>query len=191
MSEYFQHFPQINYDITGEKPIKTKIAINIMLKAKIKSILQNDIINYFPYSIPESERPDITSFKIYGHVKYTWLIFLINDIHDPLFDWPLNSREFGAYVKNKYGTLTAAKNGIHHYEKIVRTRTEATGTSEPIPEATLEVDVTTYNDLDAVDRNIVYCYDWEIIRNDAKRDIKLIDRRYVSDILSEHSEKLD
>ena len=191
MSEYFQHYPQINYDITGEKPIKTKIAINIMLKAKIKSILQNDIISYFPYSIPESERPDITSFKIYGDVKYTWLIFLINDIHDPIFDWPLNSREFGAYVKNKYGTLAAAKNGIHHYEKIVRTRTEATGTSEPIPEATLEVDVTTYNDLDAVDRNIVYCYDWEIIRNDAKRDIKLIDRRYVSDILSEHSEKLD
>jgi len=191
MSEYFQHYPQINYDITGTKPRKTKIAINIMVKAKIKSILKNDIINYFPYSIPESERPDITSFKIYGDVKYTWLIFLINDIHDPIFDWPLNSREFGAYVKNKYGTLAAAKNTTHHYEKIVRTRTEATGTSEPIPEATLEVDVTTYNDLDAVDRNIVYCYDWEIIRNDAKRDIKLIDRRYVSDILSEHSEKLD
>jgi len=191
MSEYFQHYPQINYDITGTKPRKTKIAINIMVKAKIKSILKNDIINYFPYSIPESERPDITSFKIYGDVKYTWLIFLINGIHDPIFDWPLNSREFGAYVKNKYGTLAAAKNGIHHYEKIVRTRTEATGTSEPIPEATLEVDITTYDALDAADRNIVYCYDWEIIRNDAKRDIRLIDRKYVSDILSEHSEKLD
>jgi hypothetical protein len=191
MSEYFQHYPQINYDITGIKPTKTKIAINIMVKAKIKSILKNDIINYFPYSIPESERPDITSFKIYGDVKYTWLIFLINGIYDPLFDWPLNSREFGAYVKNKYGTLSAAKNGIHHYEKIVRTRIEATGTSEPIPEATLEVDITTYNALDAADRNIVYCYDWEIIRNDAKRDIKLIDRKYVADILSEHSEKLD
>jgi len=191
MSEYFQHYPQINYDITGIKPIRTKIAINIMVKAKIKSILKNDIINYFPYSIPESERPDITSFKIYGDVKYTWLIFLINDMHDPLFDWPLNSREFGGYVKNKYGTLAAAKNGVHHYEKIVRTRTEATGTNEAIPEATIEVDITTYDALDPADRNIVYCYDWEIDRNEAKRDIKLIDRRYVADILSEHSEKLD
>jgi len=191
MSEYFQHYPQINYDITGAKPIKTKIAINIMLKAKIKSILKNDIINYFPYSIPESERPDITSFKIYGDVKYTWLIFLINDMHDPLFDWPLNSREFGNYVKNKYGTLAAAKNGIHHYEQIVRQRIEATGTTEPVPLACLEVDVTTYDALDLADRNIVYCYNWEIDRNEAKRDIKLIDRKYVSDILSEHSEKLD
>ena len=190
MSEFFQHYPQINYDITGIKPIKTKIAINIMVKAKLKSILKNDIINYFPYSIPESERPDITSFKIYGDVKYTWLIFLINDIHDPLFDWPLNSREFGKYIKNKYGTLAAAKNGIHHYEQIVRQRIEATGTSEPVPLACLEVDITTYNALDAADRNIVYCYNWEIDRNEAKRDIKLIDRRYVADILSEHSEKL-
>jgi len=191
MSEFFQHYPQVNYDITGSKPIKTKTAINIMVKAKIKSIIQNDIINYFTYTIPESERPDITAFKIYGDVKYTWLIFLINDIHDPIFGWPLTSREFGAYVKDKYGSLLAAKNGIHHYEKIVRQRVEATGTSEAIPLACLEVDVTTYNALDEADRNIVYCYNWEVDRNDAKREIKLIDRRYVADILSEHSEKLD
>ena len=191
MSEYFQHYPQINYDITGIKPTKTKTVINLMANAKLRSIIKNDIINYFSYSIPESERPDITSFKIYGDVKYTWLIFLINEIYDPIFDWPLNSREFGNYVKNKYGTLAAAKNGVHHYEKIVRQRIEATGTTEAIPLACLEVDITTYDALDAADRNIVYCYDWEITRNDAKREIKLIDRRYVAEILSEHSEKLN
>ena len=191
MSEFFQHYPQINYDITGAKPIKTKTAINLMVKAKLKNILKDDIVNYFPYSIPESERPDITSFKVYGDVKYTWLIFMINNIHDPLFDWPLNSREFGNYVKNKYGSLVTAKNTIHHYEQIVRSRSEATGTDVAIPEATIEVDVTTYASLDEEVRNIVYCYNWEVNRNDDKRDIKLIDRRYVTDILSEHSEKLE
>ena len=190
MSEFFQHYPQINYDISGAKPIKTKTAINIMMKAKIKSILTNDIVNYFPYTIPDSERPDITAYKMYGDVKYTWLIFLINDIHDPLFDWPLNSREFGNYIKNKYGTLNAAKNTVHHYEQIIRTRTEATGTAEAMPEKKIEIDVTSYNALAAADRNIVYCYQWETDRNEAKRNIKLIESRYVSDILSEHSEKL-
>ena len=190
MSEFFQHYPQIRYDISGLKPPKYKTVINIMTKAKIKSMLTGDIVNYFPYSIPESERPDITAYKAYGNVKYTWLIFLINDITDPIFDWPLNSREFGAYIKNKYGTLQEAKNGVHHYEKIVRTRTEATGVSEAIPEATIEVDETTYDGLDGNDRKIVYCYDWEVDRNEAKRDIKLIDRKYVQDILSEHAEKL-
>ena len=190
MSEFFQHYPQIRYDISGLKPPKYKTVINIMAKAKIKTILTGDIVNYFPYSIPESERPDITAYKAYGDVKFTWLIFLINDMTDPIFDWPLNSREFGAYVKSKYGTLQEAKNGIHHYEKIVRNRIEATGVSEAIPEATIEVDVTTYDSLDGNDRKIVYCYDWEVDRNEAKRDIKLIDRKYATDILSEHAEKL-
>ena len=190
MSEFFQHYPQIRYDISGLKPPKYKTVINIMTKAKIKTILTRDIVNYFPYSIPESERPDITAYKAYGNVKYTWLIFLINDMTDPIFDWPLNSREFGAYIKNKYGTQATAKGGVYHYEKIVRTRTEATGVSEAIPEATIEVDETTYDALDVNDRKIVYCYDWEVDRNEAKRDIKLIVRKYVQDILSEHAEKL-
>ena len=191
MSEYFTHYPQINYDMTGAKPQKTKTAINIMVKAKIKQILTSSIVNYFPYTIPESERPDVTAFKQYGDVKYTWLIFLINDIQDPLFDWPLNSREFGNYIKDKYGSLNYAQNNVHHYEQIIRTRTEATGTTDPLPEKKIEVDVTTYNALAEADRNIVYHYEWEVNRNEDKREIKLIDKRYVADILSEHAEKLE
>ena len=190
MSEYFMHYPQINYDISGARPIKTKTAINIMVKAKIKNMLTNSIVNYFPYSIPESERPDITAFKVYGNVKYTWLIFLVNDIQDPVFDWPLNSREFGNFIKDKYGTLNDAQTRVHHYEQIIRSRVEATGTTDAIPEKTIEVDETSYDALDVADRKIIYCYDWEVDRNEAKRDIKLIDRKYVADILSEHSEKL-
>ena len=45
MSEFFQHYPQINYDISGSKPVKTKTAINIMVKAKIKSMIKEDILN--------------------------------------------------------------------------------------------------------------------------------------------------
>ena len=191
MSEYFAHYPQINYDMTGVKPIKTKTAINIMVKAKIRKLHTSSIVNYFPYTIPESERPDITAYKQYGDVKYTWLIFLINDIQDPLFDWPLNSREFGNYIKDKYGSLNYAQNNVHHYEQIIRTRTEATGTTDPLPVKKIEVDVTTYNALAAADRNIVYHYEWEVNRNEDKREIKLIDKRYVADILSEHAEKLE
>ena len=191
MSEFFVHYPQISYDISGTKPAKVKTVINLMERAKIKNIVLDDIIRYFPYSIKENQRPDHVSNEVYGDVKYTWLIFLINDIADPIYDWPLGTREFGSYIKAKYGTLTIAKNTIHHYEQILRTRVEATGTTDAIPEARIEIDETTYDTLASTARNIKYCYDWEIDRNEAKRDIKLIDRLYVSDILSEHAEKLD
>ena len=191
MSEFFQHYPQINYDISGARPTKTKTAINIMVNSKIKSMVLDDVIAYFPYIIPEAERPDVTAFKQYGDVKYTWLIFLINNIQDPIFEWPLNTREFGAYVKNKYGTLNYAKNTVHHYEQTIRERIEATSTTDPIPKSTIEVDLTTYNTLAVGSRKVVYYYNWEVDRNEAKRDIKLIDSRYVSDILAEHAEKLN
>ena len=191
MSEFFQHYPQISYDISGTKPAKVKTVINLMEKAKLKMMVKDDIISYFPYSIMEGERPDHVSVKTYGNVKYTWLIFLINDITDPIYDWPLATREFGAYIKNKYGSLATAKNTIHHYEQILRTRVEATGTTEPIPEARIEIDETTYDTLDADAKNIKYCYNWEVDRNEAKRDIKLIGRNFVADILTEHAEKLE
>ena len=190
MSEFFQHYPQIDYNITGTAPPTFKTVINIMARAKLRNVIMNDIVQYFPYSIPEAERPDITAFNVYGDVKFTWLIFLINDIHDPIYDWPLATRDLGNFIKDKYGTINAAKNTVHHYEQIVRQRVEATGTTDAIPLAKIEVDVTTYNALDAEDRDIVYCYNWELDRNEAKRDIKLIDALYVGDIMSEHAEKL-
>ena len=190
MSEFFVHYPQISYNITGTMPPVKKTAINIMERAKLKNVIMDDIVQYFPYSIPEAERPDLTSFKHYGDVKYTWLIFLINDIHDPIYDWPLNTRDLTSFIKDKYGSITAAKDGIDHYEQIVRPRVEATGTTDSIPVAKIEVDVTTYNSLAYADREIVYCFDMEMMKNEAKRDIKLINAMYVGDILSEHAEKL-
>ena len=191
MSEFFQHYPQISYDISGTKPAKVKTVINLMQKAKLKGMVKDDIVSYFPYSIREGERPDHVSVKIYGNVKFTWLIFLINDITDPIYDWPLGTREFGAYVKNKYGSLATAKNSIHQYEQILRTRVEATGTTDSIEEARIIIDETTYDTLSVDARNIKYCYDWEVDRNEAKRDIKLIGRNFVADILTEHAEKLE
>ena len=189
MSEFFTHYPQINYDISGVKPVKTKKAINIMLRSKIKSSVLDDIIAYFPYTIPEAERPDVTSYKVYGNVKFTWLIFLINYIQDPIYDWPLNTRELGNYVKNKYGTLAEAKNTIHHYEQTVRERVEATNTTEPILKSTIVVDKTTYDSLAEGSRKVIYYYDWEVERNEDKRNIKLIDPMYASSVLSEQAEK--
>ena len=115
--------------------------------------------------------------------------FLVNDIQDPIFDWPLNSREFGKYIKNKYGSLDTAKSTVHHYEQTIRERVEATSTTDPIVKATIEVDLTTYNTLAVGSRKLVYYYDWEVERNEDKRNIKLISEKYAASVLSEHAEK--
>ena len=53
MSEYFSNFPRILYDIKGinsTTPDYT-VAVNIMVKNKIKTAINDDITLYFPYHI--------------------------------------------------------------------------------------------------------------------------------------------
>ena len=191
MSEFFSHYPKISYNVTGELgPTKLKLAIDIMNRVKIKDVVLDEIVQYQPYSIPECERPDITAHKAYGDVKYTWLIFAMNDMHDPIRDWPLGTREFTTYIVSKYGSISNAAQSIHHYERILRQRVESTSSREAIPAYKIECDLTTYNTLGVDERNIVYNYTWEVDHNESKRDIKLIDRKNVSQILSEHTDKL-
>ena len=189
MSEFFSHYPQISYDVSGEKPAKYRTAINVLTRTKMKDIVGNDVVSYFPYNIPENERPDTTSFKFYGDVKFTWLIFLINDIHDPIYQWPLGAREFVTFIVTKYGSVNIAKNTIHHYEQVVRVRQEATGSSEAVARAVITVDKTTHDSLESEKREIVYNFEYEINHNESKREIKIIDAKYASIIFGEHAEK--
>ena len=98
MSEFFQHYPQISYNISGTKPTKLKTVINLMERAKLKGLVADDIVAYFSYSIMEGERPDHVSKKVYGNVKYTWLIFLINDISNNLYSIFLSSLNSIPYI---------------------------------------------------------------------------------------------
>ena len=191
MSEFFSHYPKTAYNITGEKePTKLKVAIDIMNRTKIKDVLMNDIVQFLPYSIPENERPDVTADKFYGSPKFTWLLFAVNEIHDPIWDWPLGTREFNSYIQNKYGSISAANQGIHHYERTLRHRVEQKGENDPIPEYKIKCDFETYRDLPHDDRGIVYYWDWEVKENEAKRDIKILKKQYASMIMAEHKTKL-
>ena len=189
MSEFFSHYPQISYDVSGAKPAKFRTAINLLTRAKMRNVVGDDVVAYFPYIIPENERPDITAFHIYGDVKFTWLIFLINDIHDPIYQWPLGAREFVSFIIGKYGSINTAKDTVHHYEQIVRNRMEANGTADATPQAIITVDETTYDALSSEERKIVYNFEYEVEFNESKRQIKLIDQSYASQIFGEHAEK--
>ena len=76
---------------------------------------------------------------------------------------------------------------VHHYEKIINARVESTGTADPIPERTVEIDYETYRELvlDEDSRKIIYSYEYEVDKNEANRSIKLVDASFVSSVLDE------
>ena len=182
MSNYFKNIPNVLYDINGTEPNQFRAVTNIMSRVRFKPSVIENITDYYPYKVLEGERPDIVSYKKYGTVAYSYLILLINDIVDPLFDWPLPSRQFENYIIEQYGSVANAQSTNKYYYQIVRAEVARTGVSERVPEYKIIVDQTTYNSLDASVRSAQNVYDYEVEQNDNKREIKLINPDFIQDI---------
>ena len=174
MANYFRNIPKVKYDINGAEPNKYLNVTNIMKRISFKPSVIEDISDYYPYRVKDGERPDIISHQKYGSVAYAYLIMLINNIYDPIFDWPLSAQQFEKYLTNKYGSVSAAIAETKYYYQTVRAEVARTGTSERIPAVKFIVDETAYDALDSGDRSTQTAYEWEDELNDNKRDIKLI-----------------
>ena len=188
MSEYFSNFPKILYDIDGTNSTAPEFstAINLLIRNKLREVVKGDISIYYPYVIPEEvRRPDVLSQNVYGDVSFTWTIFLVNNILDPLWQWPMDTRVFESYLTRKYGSVGAAKTTVHHYEYTWHERVEATGTSDPIPAQKLEVDYDTYLGVNEDFREVIYNFEYEETKNEANREISLIQPFYISQVIDE------
>jgi len=182
MANYFRNIPKVKYDINGAEPNKYLNVTNIMKRISFKPSVIEDITDYYPYRVKDGERPDIISHQKYGSVAYAYLIMLINNIYDPIFDWPLSAQQFEKYLISKYGSVSSAMGTTKYYYQIVRAEVARTGTSERVPAVKFIVDETAYDALDEGDRSTQTQYEWEDELNDNKRDIKLINSDFIQDI---------
>ena len=182
MANYFRAIPSTSYDIWGTEPRNYQSVTNIMKRVKFKPEVLEDISDYYPYFVRDGERPDIISYNQYETVAFAYLIILINDIQDPIFDWPLSTQQFEQFIMNKYGSLDSAMVTIKNYYQIVRAEVPRTGTSERVPEVKFIVDETTYNSLDQTLRISQTNYDWEDELNNDKKEIRLISPDFIHDI---------
>ena len=180
---YFSFLPKIQYNITGNKYGETVTARDIFIRNLIKRNVIENAISFEDHTIGDNERPDTTSFLVYGHVKYDWIIFLTNQMFNPYFDWPLSSQDFTKMIKGKYGSTERAKKQIYEYRQILQEETDTTKLMEVI------IDKDAYNALTDPEKKRITKYDIEFKRNEANRRIKIIERQYVENILKEAQTK--
>jgi len=187
MSEFFSNYPRIAYDISGTNSTVPdyNVAVNLLIRNKLKTAVEDDVAIYYPYIVPEGMRPDVLSFQYYGDTIYTWAIYLMNNIIDPYWEWPLSYKDLREYLIDKYGSIETAKSQIHHYEYTARARAEKTGTSDPVPAYKLEIDYQTYTETAVDEREIIYSYGYEQDLNETKREIQLIDVAYIQTVQEE------
>jgi len=157
---HFKYFPQIEYD--------GRTAVNVLARAKVREMVLSNAVTYYMHVLNDGDRPDIVAHKYYGSSNHTWIVLYANNVKDPIFDWLLPYDQFLDYIGSKYGSVEYAQQNIHHYEN----------------ERGFVIDESTYNDIGVLGTAYSY-YDYEFNLNEEKREIKIIDSRYKSVLISE------
>ena len=179
MAFYFRPFPKIDYDI--KKNGIPLLLTDVTKRYKIRDILQQKTAIYYNYTIRDGDRPDLIAFKYYGDETLDWLIMLVNNIIDPYYDWPLNYQNFINYMRTLYGSVSTAKATVYEYRQILSEQTTLID-GTVVPKRTIVVDQNTYTNLAANVREEIDAYQFYEEENDNKREIKLLDKRFVPDI---------
>lgn len=192
-TKYFSNFPYFTYTLSPQDTSANDICTNIFRRIGFLETLKNTAQAYYPYSIKESDTPEIIAHKFYGSADYYWVVTTFNNIIDPLLDWPKQSQVFLRYIQSVYGSIELAQTTIHHYTKTI---TKQSSFYDYPTTETFVIDLDTYNSLTSLvpvayalpsgetisittTRNIVYAFDYEYDLNEAKRAIKLLKAEYL------------
>jgi hypothetical protein len=158
---YFEKFPKILYDIDNTK--NYKLVTDILRRVKVREAIRDNAVLFDKYDVDSGDSPETVAYKIYGSVRYYYVILLLNDIKDRYYDWPLSYQAFESYVKDKY----ANPSGIHHYEI---TQSSGTSTSNGPDDYDYLIEVNSTQPGAVAVTN----YEYEQRLQDKKRQIKLL-----------------
>ena len=159
---YFNNFPTIMYDPTGDG--SAKLVTNIMKRVRIRANMKKEVVMLDQYDVKENETPEIVADKHHGSSYYHWVVMLLNDISDVNHDWVKSTRQMQKYLLTKY--TEAQLTETHHYEM---SQTSGDTTTK------IEVENSTYPSA-----SIVTNYEYEVALNESKREIDLLRNEYLS-----------
>jgi len=182
MSFYFRPFPKVDYQL--KKNNNPLLLTNITLRFKLRETLKTKAAIYYDYIVKDSDRPDLVAYKYYEDETLDWVLFLINDIVDPYYDWPMDQRTFDNYMKSLYGSIDSAKSIVFQYRKIINQQGHLID-GTVIPKRTVVIDTNTYNSLAPASREIIYAYNHYEDLNDNKRRIRILDKNFIGVVTSE------
>jgi|688.fasta_scaffold00233_55 hypothetical protein len=104
---YFDKFPVITYANTE--------AIDITRRVAVLDKIATEPYLFYPYEITDNERADQFSARYYDDQYKSWIVYVVNKIVDPYYEWYLGEREMQEFITLKYGSYYNAQTKISHY----------------------------------------------------------------------------
>jgi hypothetical protein len=209
MPKYFNYFPLTEYSLSNTTS-SMDVVTNILSKFKYEDGFTENTAIYYEYEVTDGETPEILAYKIYGSSEKHWIILSLNNIINPLTDWPLNQKSLNNLIDIKYSTSEYANNSTqyagvnwaqsnnHSYYRI-ETQTNLFNNQKFIN--TTQIDGNTYANLVSstnsytlnngyqiiidINKDVKTYYEYEIEENEKKRTIKILKSEFVPAVESE------
>ena len=192
---YFDFFPDLLLPSFSDNRRSSKDTVkvkNLFKRAKLRDDFFENAVAFNSYIIQGDDRPDNVADKYYNDEFLDWVVLISNNIINIREEWPMAQREFSVYLNNKYDQDQLSS--IHHYEtkKVV----DADG-------------YVLLNEGNVVPPDFVFNWsygggnnslsgsnimtstttiDYEIAKNDKKREINLIRPEYIKVVLEDMRE---
>ncbi len=186
---YFDLFPNVLLPSHSEKRTSNRDFVaskNLFRRGAIREDFFENAVTFEKYNVVGDDRPDNVANEIYDDPELDWVVLLSNNIINVRDEWPMSQYDFQRYLDNKYDKVQLGQ--IHHYETVEILNPLGLR----ILEAGLEVDESfeykysfegtnyTVSDVTSVTN-----YQYEINKNDAKRNIYVLRKSYLPMIMED------
>ena len=180
---YFRQLPNLDYpSLANERTSAydyTQVK-NIFKRAVLREDVLNAYVQFDKYLVQGDDRPDNVASKVYGDASLDWVVLTTNNIINVRDEWPMSQGDLQNYLTNKY--TSAQLSYIRHYETL-----EIVDSYQRLiqPKGLM---VEEGHSITFVDRGVsktesktksVSYLEYEIDLNDAKREISVLQPRYV------------
>ena len=190
---YFDLFPNVELPSFSDKRRSSYDYItlkNLFKRGRVRNDIYGNVTSFSKYLVLDGERPDTVARKLYDNEQLDWIILLSNNIINVQDEWPMGQYEFQRYLDNKYSKEQLGE--IRHYT------TNEIRNKEGILvlQGGLIVDsdfTYKYTEIDGTIQSVnsvssVSYLQHEIEKNDEKRTINVLRKKYIGIIIDDMRE---
>ena len=186
---YFDLFPNVLLPSHSEKRTSNRDFVaskNLFRRGAIREDFFENAVTFEKYNVIGDDRPDNVASEIYDDPELDWVVLLSNNIINVRDEWPMSQYDFQRYLDNKYDKVQLGQ--IHHYETVEILNPlglrilEAGLTVDESFEYKYSFEGTNYTVSDVTS---VTNYQYEINKNDAKRNIYVLRKSYLPMIMED------